>query len=224
MPDELSKVSSVFLAAARVPRAELYGALGDDQLPKYLEEDARLPFLGFVGPKYAVGGVILLAINPGGGGETYQARTAQDAQLLPLIEQFLNSSPTNVSQRFKAMSTDYANQIHTWNLRRILFPVIDACGKELDEIAYLNCFPYRTAGDKRPRSHALDSSWRQVVEPILGALRPSVAIALGKKAGLAAEKNFRGPATLFVVPRTIGDSRISEEAQVVLQAIREHSI
>jgi hypothetical protein len=189
-----------------------------------LVEDARIPFLGFAGSQYRSGGVVLLAINPGGGGDSYQIRTPQDAQLLPLIETFVTSSPEEVAKHFDSMSSNYAAQVRTWNLWRILHPVLQACGKELSEVTYLNCFPYRTAGDRMPQAAVLRASWAKVIEPLLVVLKPSIVVALGKKVGGVAERQFRGPGVLYVVPRTIGDTRVSDEANFVLKSLRGNAI
>jgi hypothetical protein len=211
-----------FHRAATVSRATLYGTTVDRQLPLNLQDDARLPLLGFCGTKYAKGGVVLLAINPGGGGAAYVRRTSQDEILFPLIEAYVrNNNDDAVSNLFKLMSASYATQAQSWNLWRILFPVLQACGQTLDDVAYLNCFPYRTAGDALPQANALRFGWAQVVAPLLGELSPSMVIALGKKAGNVAEKYWSGPRKLFVVPRTIGDSWLSDEAKVVLSQIRD---
>jgi len=214
-------IAKTFLDPAKVSRAALYGVSPDRQLPANLVDDAHIPFLGFAGPQYWPGGVVLLAINPGGGGSSYQIRTPQDDQLLPLIVAFIKSSSDNSPRHFAAMSSNYAAQVRTWNLWRILAPTLEACGRELSEVAYLNCFPYRTFQDRMPQASALRASWTNVVEPLLTGLRPSTLVALGKKVGGVAERLFRGPGKLYVVPRTIGDSYVSEEARVVLARIRE---
>lgn len=214
--------AQAFHRAASVSRATLYGTPVDRQLPQNLQDDARLPLLGFCGPKYVKGGVVLLAINPGGGGAAYVRRTPQDEILFPLIEAYVqNANPDVVSESFRRMSASFSTQAQSWNLWRILSPVLQACGKTMDDVAYLNCFPYRTAGDALPQATALRSGWTQIVAPLMGELAPSIVIALGKKAGNVAEKYWASPGKLFVVPRTIGDSRLSDEAKVVLSRIRD---
>ena len=211
-----------FLKSARISRADLYGATQDPQLPINLVEDARIPFLGFAGERYLPGGVVLLAINPGGGGNAY-CRLPRDIQLLSLIEAFIKSSPETAGKNFDAMSNNYAEQAQAWNLWRILFPILQACGKELNEVTYLNCFPYRTKEDRMPQAAALRASWAHVVKPLLTELKPSILVALGKKAGGVAARQFNGPGKLFIVPRTIGDTYLSEEAKVVLDSLRQHA-
>lgn len=219
----MQDIALAFLRSARVSREDLYGVGRDRQLPRHLVEDARLPLLGFAGPRYAAGGVVLLAINPGGGGDSYK-RTPEDEELLPLIEAFRNSSAAEASWRFDAMSSNYRVQMQTWNLWRIFHPVLEACGKELEDVSFLNCFPYRTAGDRMPHAAALRASWTKIIEPLLAELRPSILVALGKKAGGVAARRYCGPAKLYVVPRTAGDSRISEEARVVIETLRRDAI
>ncbi len=79
-----------FQRVAQIRRASLYGTEKDPQLPAHLVEDARVPFLGFCGPNYKPGGVVLLAINPGGGGDAYVSRTREDQVLIPLRKVCIN--------------------------------------------------------------------------------------------------------------------------------------
>ena len=216
----MSSVESAFLRSARITRTELYEIENDRQIPINLVRDAHLPFLGFAGPRYKHGGVVLMAINPGGGGDAYMIRTAQDSQLLPLIELFLESDKASIQDRFLVMSENYSAQVKTWNLWRILYPVLQACNRQLEEVAYLNCFPYRTSGDRMPEARAIRNSWSMVVAPLLSELKPSIVIALGRKAGRVVEKYIQSSADVYVVPRTIGDSRISEEAKGVLSLLQ----
>lgn len=217
-------IAQTFLSCARVSRSALYGVSPDRQLPTHLLADAHIPFIGFAGSQYRPGGVVLLAINPGGGGDSYQIRTRQDNELLPLIVTFTKSSSNELLTAFANMSGSYAAQVRTWNLWRILAPTLHACGKDLSEVAYLNCFPYRTCADRMPQASALRASWTNVVEPLLAQLSPSTLIALGKKVGGVAERQFRGPGKLYVVPRTIGDSYLSEEAMEVLACLRQNAV
>lgn len=223
MPHSPTALANTFHRAAQVTRAALYGTPNDPQLPLNLVPDARVPFLGFCGPDYGNGGVVFLAINPGGGGDAYVSRTPQDSELIPLIEGFVSAVPAQVPNAFKRMCTSYSAQAQTWNLWRILQPTLDACRTTIGHICYLNLFPYRTANDARPSSLALKNSWLQIVTPLLQALRPSLLVALGKKAGSVAGRYHQAPPPLFVVPRTIGDTYVSEEANQVLATIRERA-
>ena len=209
-------LANEFQRVAQVGRASLYGTKQDAQMPINLIEDARIPFLGFCGPRYQPGGVVLLAINPGGGGDSYVNRTQEDQALIPLIESFLKASSSQVESAFRRMCDEYSKMVQTWNLRRILVPTIEACGLTIDQVCYLNCFPYRTAGDVRPSAQALAAAWSNITQPLINALKPSRIVALGKKAGSVAEAKYFGHAKVYTVPRTIGDTRISAEALEIL--------
>lgn len=220
MQRTLTPLVEAFHHAANIRRATLYGCEDDHQMPLHLQDDARTPFLGFCGPKWKSGGVVVLAINPGGGGDAYKRRTHQDAELIPLIRQFMTSVPQDVGIVFYDMCDSYRQQVQTWNLWRILRPTLDACGCSIDEVCYLNIFPYRTLGDAKPTEAALRRAWSLIVQPLLTVLDPAMVVALGKKAGNVAMKLHSQPPRLFVVPRTIGDSYVSHEAQAVLDQIR----
>ena len=71
-----------------------------------------------------------------------------------------------------------------------------------------------------PEARAIRNSWSMVVAPLMSELKPSKVIALGKKAGGVVEKYIQSSAGVYVVPRTIGDSRISEEAKGVLSLLQ----
>lgn len=221
MPHSDTAPVTAFHRATQVTRAELYGTPNDTQLPLNLQTDAGIPFLGFCGPQYAKGGVVLLAINPGGGGDAYASRTRQDSELIPLIENFVSATPTEATAEFERMCASYSTQVQTWNLWRILQPTMEACCANIDQVCYLNLFPYRTRKDARPSSRALSAAWLKVVAPLLLALQPSLLVALGKKAGGVAERYHQRPPPLFVVPRTIGDTYVSTDAERVLSAIRK---
>jgi hypothetical protein len=208
-----------FQKAAIVPRAALYGTDSDPQLPASLLADARVPFLGYCGPRYSVGNPILLAINPGGGSDDYSERHAEDEELIPLIEAFVHAQGSATPKAFEKMCHVYMEHVQTWNLRNIVTPTLAACGKGVDEVCYLNVFPYRTRKNAMPSAKALTAAWEKIVAPLLGELRPRHLIALGKKAGGVAER-FRPEAKLFIVQRTNGDRYVCDEAKKVLETLR----
>jgi hypothetical protein len=219
-PEYLSHALA-FHRASQVTRSTLYGTDSDHQLPLYLPSDARVPFLGFCGTGYRSGGTVLLAINPGGGGDKYMARTPQDNEIVPRINAFVTAKPAVLSETFQDMCESYSTQVQSWNLWRILLPTLKACNTELEDICYLNLFPYRTARDARPSLRALNTAWISIVKPLLQSLQPTVLVALGKKAGKIAESVHSAPPELFVVPRTIGDSYLCDEAKQVLSTIQQ---
>lgn len=217
----MDRLVLAFHRAARISRAALYLTETDSQLPVHLRDDARSPFLGFLGEGWCSGGTVFLAINPGGGRAAYQSRTPQDQELIPLIQEFLCASPESVTSSFRRMSASYRTQVQTWNLWRILGPTLEACHTNVDDVCYLNIFPYRTADDAKPIQLALQNAWIKIVAPLLDQLQPGRLVALGKKAGDVAERLHTPPPPLYIVPRTIGDTYVSEQARRVLDQLRK---
>lgn len=211
--------ASAFQAAAQVTRIDLYGTDRDPQLPMHLLADARVPFLGYCGPRYSVGNPVLLAINPGGGLDDYIERHPADAELIPLIEAFIRAKGAATPKAFESMCNVYMQHVQTWKLWNIVNPTLAACGKKVDEVCYINLFPYRTRKNAIPRAKALAAAWSQIAAPLLKELRPRHLIALGKKSGGVAER-FHLESRLFTIQRTNGDSYVCEQAKTVLETLR----
>lgn len=186
-------------------------------MPVSQPQDAAVPQIGFVGQDYRSGGDVLLGINPGGGGDAY-VRTAEDSLLLPMLVALRGeeASPNAVN----AVFSQYAANMRTWNLWRIVEPVLDACGRSQSEVAYLNWCPFRTRNDAIPHAPAMRRCRDAYLAPLMDKLAPGRIIALGKKAGKWLERETFGGVPRFVVPRTIGDSYLSAEAREVLEVIK----
>ncbi len=210
-------LQDAFLQAMRVRRSDIFGHDGD-QMPFSEVEDAAIPQVGFLGSEYRRGGDILMGINPGGGGDTYR-RTCEDNVLLPLIQ--LARSGHGTQKDLNSVFETVSSNMQTWKLWRIVQPVLDAIGKGQSEVAYLNYCPFRTRGDKMPRANAMRNCKRLLIDPLLTDLAPRRVIALGKKAGTQLNKYAPELAEVITVPRTIGDSYISAEAQLVLNELKD---
>jgi hypothetical protein len=217
-PFDRDHLARVFHGHAQITREQIFGP--NDPIPLHLRDDAAVMFAGYVGRRYRAGAPVLLAINPGGGGDAYRNRTAEDERLYPLLHEFRVTVGDSVPRLFEEINATFADIVSHWNLMRILAPVIGAAGAALDEVAYLNAVPYRTRGDKVPSVYAKGQAWRSIVRPTLSALRPGFVIALGKKAGDVLDRFHLNDAPSFVVPRTIGDSYLSDEACAVIERIR----
>lgn len=219
MVDFRRKIAKRFSDNVRISRATIFGAA--DPRPISLVEDAETMFAGYVGPRYAQGGVVLLAINPGGGGDAYQRRTAQDEKLYPLLRKFKSATDTEALKRFEEINGVFPNMLRRWNVWRIVEPCLEAAGVTVDQAAYLNAVPYRTRGDAMPPIAARRRAWEQITGPTLDILDPRDIIALGKKAGDVLRGFYKGPVRQWVVPRTNGDRYVSEAADKVLKKIEE---
>jgi len=215
----LAELEGPVLKAVRLTRKDVFGEV-EKQHPVSEPEDAAVPQIGFVGRDYRAGGTVLLGINPGGGGDTY-VRTAADSILLPLIESLRGGKAPR--ETLDAMFNQYAANMRTWNLWRIVLPVLEACEKSQTEIAYLNWCPFRTRRDNMPHVDAMRRSREVYLAPLIEELAPTRIIALGKKAGNWLAKAPLDEATRYVVPRTIGDSYLSPEALGALKNIKRSS-
>lgn len=215
-------VALAFQDAVRHPRETLYAPFPDKQLPLHLQDDARLPMVGFAGANFKLGNPVLLAINPGGGTDNYRMRTAHETELFSFIHEFCEASGPNILPAFERMSANYAKQAREWNIRGIMSPVLDSLYTSLDQVAFVNAFPYRTRKDAKPHAHPLRQAITRCTVPLLQELRPQTLVCLGKKAGDAMASVTLPDGVMFVVPRTNGDRYLSTDAQIVLKNLRQY--
>ena len=187
-------------------------------MPIAFGDDARTMFPGFVGRHYARKGLCLLAINPGGGKDTYH-RTREDERFYPLLQQFKMAATVQAESVFESICDEFAAKIlPCWRLWNIVGPTLRAYGTSLDEIAFLNAVPYRTREDALPSVPAKTAAWRAVTGPAIQFLEPGMIVALGLKANDVLRRFYHG--TYRCVPRTNGDSYISSAARAVLNELK----
>jgi hypothetical protein len=209
-----------FQSLTAITREEVFGSAEASVRPINLPDDTDTMFAGYVGTRYETGkGILLLDINPGGGGDAYTVRPPCDEVFYPLLLA-LKSASADVSTAFERVNESFAEIVQTWNLWRILGPTLDAASLELDEVAYMNVVPYRTRQDKMPPASARRVAWNRIVAPTIELLKPRALISLGKKAGSVVESLCRDDRKRYCVPRTIGDTYVSGEAETVLAEIR----
>ena len=207
---------------AHISRKEIFGFADEKCAPKHLLDDAATMFVGYVGASYQPGvGVVLLAINPGGGGDTYESRTVEDQMFYPLLMNAKKAAgPSEVLESFERVNMAFIHVVKRWNLWRILKPTLEAAGTMINEIAYMNIVPYRTRNNNKPPVVATERSWKRIVEPSLDLLAPRAIVALGKKAGGHVNRWYAGDRPTYCVPRTIGDSWVCDEAKAVHERMK----
>jgi hypothetical protein len=199
-----------------VPRHDIFGAADAKCLPLNLRSDAETMFAGYVGSGFECDrGILLLAINPGGGRDAYTMRTPEDESFYPLLQTFKAADSRGIVDAFEQINRAFPPIVRAWNLWRILGPTLAAASRSLEQIAYMNIVPYRTRGDRPPPVPACRAAWLRLVVPTLQVLRPRAIVTLGKKAGSVIERFHSGGMHVYCVPRTIGDTRISDEARAV---------
>jgi hypothetical protein len=204
-----------------VSRADVFGAAESLLRPMNLPADSETMFAGYVGPAYAEEcGLLFLAINPGGGGDTYVSRTAEDEIFYPLLLNFKAAESHLIADGFERINVAFATIVKGWNLWRILGPTLQASGRELSEIAYMNVVPYRTRQDKMPSVSARRTAWEKIVLPTIAQIRPRAIVTLGKKAGSVVDSLLTGDIEHYCVPRTIGDTYVSDAASAAHAEMR----
>lgn len=212
-------IAQQFHRNVQVSRAEIFGA--NDPLPLHLHNDAHTMFAGYVGADYQQGGVVLLAINPGGGGDKYLYRTPEDQRLYPLLSAFKGASPDETLNRFESINNELAKVIRRWNLRKIIDPTLAAAGVSFSEVCYLSAVPYRTQENKTPSVGAKAAAWQKIIAPTLHLLQPKTIIALGMKAGDVLNRHYHGSAKTYHIERSNGDNSIKPAAQATLKEIHK---
>ncbi|AKI03198.1 uracil DNA glycosylase superfamily protein [Hoeflea sp. IMCC20628] len=220
--DSRCSLARHFHDLTQITRSEIFGDTDAQLRPINLTSDSAIMFSGYVGSGYEVNkGILLLGINPGGGGDAYEKRSLEDELFYPLLKDFRGSSEKSALDDFELINKEFATIVKGWNLWRILEPTLSAAGATIDDVAYMNIVPYRTRDDKFPPSLVRKTAWEYIVAPTLKIISPRAVIALGKKAGSIVDTQLRGRQHVYCVPRTIGDSYISEQARLVLSDIRK---
>jgi hypothetical protein len=219
--DSRKSLAAHFHDFTGISRQEIFGDADTKLRPINLPTDNATMFAGYVGNSYLPGqGLLLLAINPGGGGDAYTQRNSEDEVFYPLLHAFKAANDDSVLGAFETVNEAFDPIVRGWNLWRILGPTLGAAGVNIHEVAYMNVVPYRTRGDKMPPVAARRASWEKIIEPTLNLLAPKAIITLGKKAGSVVDALMQGDVPVYCVPRTIGDSYISEQAKVVHETLR----
>jgi hypothetical protein len=225
MRDHRRHIAGHFHDLTQITRADIFGDKEEEVRPINLLKDTGTMFSGFVGKDYQPNcGFLVLAINPGGGGDAYNKRIPEDEIFYPLLHALKAAPAESADDAFEAVNTAFVPIVKAWNLWRILGPTLDAAGTNLDAIAYMNVVPYRTRNDKMPPAAARKIAWELIIDPSISLLRPHAIIALGKKAGSVVENLLPCDIRYYCVPRTIGDSWISDDAKKVHELMREELI
>lgn len=214
------EICELWQDSVQIEREVLFGPHDAKCRPLHLADDANTMFAGFVGRRYRSGaGILLLAINPGGGGDAYRSRTEEDEQFYPLLKAFKRATPEHALEAFERVNETFAEIVRRWNVWKIIEPTLEAVGKTLDEAAYMNLVPYRTRADKMPPVAARRIAVKRIVEPTIDLLVPRAIVALGKKAGTI-QDIWRPDVPMYCVRRTIGDTYVHADAIQTLAEMR----
>jgi hypothetical protein len=143
-----------------------------------IRKDDLTPQFGYVGSRYRNTRVLILGINPGNGPS--DIRTREDKIMMPLHRRFA-ADPS--ARNFEAATAAYKTACQRWHVWTHHCAAIIGAGKlSLEEIAYSNCLPWRTASKSEFSGSAARKAIELYVLPLINELRPKVVIALGKRA------------------------------------------
>ena len=146
-----------------------------------LAEDDCVPQFGYVGTDFHALRVLLLGINPGDGAKDANARSAGDEQMMPALHRFAKfPSP----QSFLAAQNAYKGVCRSWHVwGRHCDELLKKAGLSIDQIAYSNCLPWRTASKSAFGDSIAERASRLYAIPLIEELKPRIIVAVGKKAG-----------------------------------------
>lgn len=211
------EVVRAFHLTAKLSRSEVFD---DDRLmPTSAVIDAATAAPGWVGADWMPGGTLLVAINPGGGGDKYRINPT-DRKLYDAIRFFRDAPEPRQAKLMRRMS-DIAIEVQaSHNIRRVVNAVFDAGGLPPPHWAFLNVLPFRTREDKRARKAELQRAWRKATGRQVEALAPRRIVALGQKAYDAMLAAGADPSGILCLPRARGDNFITPKAQEALAVLR----
>ena len=153
----------------------------DNDLPlgrsAVLRHDDLTPQFGFVGTKYSSTRIVLLGINPGNGRKN--AQTPADKRMMPALRRFAqNPTEFNYAEATRA----YSNECQTWPVwKRHCAEVIGAGKLSLEQIAYVNCLPWRTESESRFSDDVAERAATLYLRPLIEEIEPRMIVAMGKR-------------------------------------------
>lgn len=209
---------------AQIPQDDFFVG-NDNKKPENIIEDARTVAPGLIGANYRQGGIVLMAVNPGGGGDAYTRPSIQDAELYPLLRKFRDAGREDEMVSLHSDVQDcWMRMQKQFNIGQKLLPaVLKACNAAFEDVAYLNIFLMRTKNDQAPTLPMYQASWNLAVKRQLDILKPAHIILLGAKTGYAFERmGYSGSAVVHpCLKRRIGDTSLHPEAITVLENIQK---
>lgn len=171
--------------------------LPQNRTPEIAQTDL-LPQFGFVGEGYTAKRVLVLGINPGNGDDHKQ--NEGDKVMMPLLKKFVEEpTPHHFGQAQKA----YQEVCSAWPIwKKHGQQILEAGQLQLDDIAYSNCLPWRTASEGSFGSEVAQKAAVLFAYPLIDELQPRLIVALGKKAADILQNNGRSFSNLVVWNRS----------------------
>ncbi len=182
-----TEAALLFHSLVQIERHEFLGVRDKElYLPKFQACDSHLMCPPFMGRNYKKGGLVVLAINPGGGNHKSEARVYGDGILYPIVEKFKSVEGQPSICYWEEFVPVFKEAKKSYPIYQTLLHILNASKSDLDDICYLNFLPYRVRNDKYPTTKGLmreviPQCINKFVEPSLRIFEPSVVLSFGKQ-------------------------------------------
>ena len=198
---------AAFLASARLRRADIFG----DELTALpsrpegpISYDDSTSTVGFIGPGYQRGGVLVLGIDPGNSRSRDGIPTPSDQRAYAAKRSFRDEGSEAAFQNLMSVALEEARR---YPLIRAYWP------HKLDEIAYTNVVPFRTEGGARGASPFLEIGFEKHVRRVFNALLPGLVVGLGVNVERRAPEWLKSAVAFETINRSRSLSGSDREAQ-----------
>lgn len=215
-----SLIANLLHQNAQVNRENIFGTFDElNYFPKNLHTDSHIMFAGYVGRHYLRGGCVLVANNPGGGSDKCIKRTPADNIFYPKLNKLKTASEHDRLSAFEDINDAFIPIVKDWNIWLVIKELLFAADYTIDQIAYLNAFPYRTRENKKVRKGIRKKAYELVTGRLIDTLQPKRIVILGKAAEKSIKDFYKGSADTYTLQRSNGDKYITKEAKIVLTRI-----
>lgn len=189
--DFRKNVAKVWSKVSKFDRATIFGDDVAKWMPVKNPDHAGLAAAGWVGANYRPGGLVIIAANPGGGGDTYSA-TDNDKKLYDTFRSFRSAqSEDDWVAAFEKMSIEYMRQTTGHNISLPISKILESADRGADKCAFLNVIPFRTKGDGWPGVQVIQRATEKALNLQLHALNPGIIVLLGKKACDVSDRHLK---------------------------------
>ncbi|MEQ1889097.1 MAG: hypothetical protein ABL951_07950 [Alphaproteobacteria bacterium] len=221
--DFRKNVAKVWSKVSKLDRATIFGEDNPKWMPVKNPDHARLAAAGWVGAHYRPGGLVIIAANPGGGGDNYSA-TDNDKNLYDTFRSLRSAqSEDDWVAAFEKMSDEYIGQTTGHSIWLPISRILESADRGADQCAFLNVIPFRTKGDGWPGVQVIQRAAEKALNLQLHALNPGIIVLLGKKACDVYDRHLgHFSAKKFCVPRQRGDRSIPLDAVKELERLRTY--
>jgi hypothetical protein len=174
--------------AAKFTRADFY--LGK---PPFRKELGNLCRIGYIGPRFRPGGIVLVGHSPNSGEKRgKEIFVERDRRLVAKMKAFRDNGS---SQALADLMEEERRETQYWRLSWAISGSLSRLGCNFEEVAIINLLPFTAYDAERPAlGRSSCPTWPKVVsdflQPWLDATQPGTVIWLGKDAYSKAKRHW----------------------------------